>query len=145
VGSAVANSDHTITFTPQADFSGNINFEYQVCVVVKGFSVCDTADVCINVVDTNVYCHFPNTITPNGNSGMNGIYIISCNDQYPLATLNIYDRWGAEVYRSGGHYLNDWQGTTPEGKPVPDGTYFYMYYYNDGSNRVKSGFVDVYR
>jgi gliding motility-associated-like protein len=143
-GSAVVNKDHTITYIPGHDFSGNTEFSYQVCIEVRGLAVCDTADVCITVVDTTIHCHFPNTITPN-NDGVNDEFIISCNDEYPTAEIRIYDRWGAEVYRSMGHYNNDWKGYNQQGILVPDGTYFYMYYFNNGSNRMKKGFVDVYR
>jgi gliding motility-associated-like protein len=96
------------------------------------------------VVDTTVKCHFPNTITPN-NDGVNDGFVISCNDEYPMGELRIYDRWGAEVYRSEGHYNNDWSGHNQQGTVLPDGTYFYMYYFNNGTNKIKKGFVDVYR
>jgi gliding motility-associated-like protein len=143
-GSAGINSDHSITYIPEQDFSGYVEFTYQVCVDVKGFEVCDTANVCITVVDTTIHCHFPNTITPN-NDGSNDEFEISCNDRYPNADIRIYSRWGAEVFRSFGHYDNKWNGYNQQGTKVPDGTYFYMYYFNDGSNRMKKGFVDVYR
>ena len=143
-GQVSVNNDHTITYSPPADFSGNVNFVYQVCVVIKGYPSCDTADVCITVVDTTVNCNFPNTITPN-NDQINDEFAISCNDQYPNAEVRIYDRWGAEVYRSMGHYDNKWNGYNQQGIRVPDGTYFYMYYFNNGSNKMKAGFVDVYR
>jgi gliding motility-associated-like protein len=142
-GTVVVNSDHTITYTPTADFSGNVSFVYQVCVTIKGYPSCDTADVCITVVDTTVNCNFPNTITPN-NDGINDEFAISCNDEYPNSEIRIYDRWGAEVYRMS-HYDNKWSGYNQQGIRVPDGTYFYMYYFNNGSNKMKAGFVDVYR
>lgn len=143
-GTAVVNADHTISYITENEFSGSVEFSYQVCVVVKGFAVCDTADVCVTVVDTTVKCHFPNTITPN-NDGVNDGFVISCNDEYPLGELRIYDRWGAEVYRSDGHYNNDWSGHNQQGTVLPDGTYFYVYYFNNGTNKIKKGFVDVYR
>ena len=143
-GKAVVNANHTITYTPEQDFSGNVELAYQVCVVVRGFSVCDTAGICITVIDTAIHCHFPNTITPN-NDGANDELIISCNDQFPKGEIIIFNRWGAEVYRSIGHYANNWNGLNEQGTIVPDGTYFYLYYFNDGSSKMKKGFVDVYR
>jgi gliding motility-associated-like protein len=143
-GTAVVNADHTITYTPEHDFSGNVEMTYQVCVVVRGFSVCDSANVCLTVVDTNIHCHFPNTITPN-NDGANDAFEISCNSEYPNGEIRIYDRWGAEVFRSMGHYNNDWKGINQQGTTLPDGTYFYMYFFKDGTNKMKKGFVDVYR
>ena len=143
-GTANVNSDHTITYAPQKDFSGNVDFVYQVCVTIKGYTVCDTANVCITVIDTTIKCHFPNTITPN-NDGVNDNFEISCNDSYPGANIRIYSRWGAEVFRSFGHYDNKWDGHNQQGTQLPDGTYFYMYYFNDGTGRMKKGFIDVYR
>ena len=144
IGTATVNSDHTISYASEHGYSGTVEFSYQVCVVVRGFTVCDTADVCITVVDTTIKCHFPNTITPN-NDGVNDQYEVSCNGDYPNAEIRIYDRWGAEVWRSMGHYNNDWNGYNQQGILVPNGTYFYMYYFNDGTNRMKKGFIDVLR
>jgi gliding motility-associated-like protein len=96
------------------------------------------------VIDTTVTCHFPNTITPN-NDGVNDQFEISCNEEYPNADIRIYDRWGAEVYRSIGHYDNKWNAYNQQGAQVPDGTYFYLYYFNAPGKKMKKGFIDVYR
>ena len=143
-GFASANSDHTVTFTPEQDFAGTIQFSYSVCVTINGFVVCDTANICVTIVDTTTDCLFPNTITPN-NDGVNEAFEVSCNDQFLNADIRIYDRWGAEVFRSPGHYANDWNGANQQGVQLPDGTYFYMYSYNAQGKKAKKGFVDVYR
>ncbi len=143
-GSAVVNADRTVTFTPEQDFAGNVQFSYLVCVTVNGWVVCDTADVCITVVDTTITCHFPNTITPN-EDGVNDDFEVSCNDAYPDAAIRIYDRWGAEVFRSSGHYDNKWNGYNQQGIQLPDGTYFYIYYFNVPGKNMKKGFIDVFK
>lgn len=143
-GSAVVNADHTVTFSPEQDFAGNVQLSYLVCVTVNGWVVCDTADVCITVVDTTITCHFPNTITPN-EDGVNDDFEVSCNDDYPDAAIRIYDRWGAEVFRSIGHYDNKWHGYNQQGIQLPDGTYFYIYYFNTPGKNMKKGFIDVFK
>ncbi len=92
--------------------------------------VCDTATICITVIDTAVHCDLPNIFTPNGD-GVNDEFVIPCNEDNPKADLKIYDRWGAEVWNSRGHYGNNWKGTNEQGTELPDGTYYFIYSYND--------------
>ncbi|HWB62456.1 MAG TPA: gliding motility-associated C-terminal domain-containing protein, partial [Chitinophagales bacterium] len=68
-----------------------------------------------------------------------------CNDEYPKATLKVYDRWGMEIWKSSGHYLNDWDGRNQQGTICPDGTYYIIYEYNDGSRRSEAKFVVISR
>lgn len=68
-----------------------------------------------------------NVITPNGN-GVNDAWIIDCIENYPENKVEIYNRWG-DLIISFSHYDNVarvWRGTTKDGQPVPDGTYFYV-------------------
>ncbi|HEY0262120.1 MAG TPA: gliding motility-associated C-terminal domain-containing protein, partial [Chitinophagales bacterium] len=117
-------------------------------VIVSG--MCPQGDTSLDIslslciVDTFIPCHFPNTITPNEDA-TNDEFFITCNAEYPSAEVRIYDRWGAEVFRSFGHYDNKWDAHNQQGAKLPDGTYFYIYYFNDGSKRIHNGFIDVYR
>ncbi len=62
--------------------------------------------------------------TPNGD-GFNDRWLVTtgvqCTNRVSVAVFN---RYGSEVYRNEG-YKNDWDGTY-KGKPVPDGTYYYV-------------------
>jgi gliding motility-associated-like protein len=133
------NGDTCFVFSPTSGYTGDAPF----CIVVCDAYGCDTGLVIITIIDTN-QCHFPNTITPN-DDGQNEQFEVSCNDYFPKSEIRIFDRWGAEVYRSTGHYANDWSAKNLQGTKVPDGTYYYLYYFNDGSGRMHKGFVDVYR
>jgi flagellar hook assembly protein FlgD len=57
----------------------------------------------------------------------------------------VYNRWGDAVWLSSGGYKNDWDGTNQTGTPLPDGTYYFIYQYNDGSGKSEARFVVVHR
>ncbi len=140
----VVNDDNTITVTPNPDFIGFIQFSYEVCVTTGPISYCDTATVCVSVIDTNNYCFLPNGFSPNGD-GVNDLYVVPCNEDYPQSELRVFDRWGVEIWKSNGHYLNDWDGTNMQGTKAPDATYYIIYDYNDGHTKRKMQFVVLHR
>jgi len=82
----------------------------------------------------------PNVISPNGD-GLNDAFYIHPYLPQP-SSLIIYNRWGAEVFRSA-NYDQTWQGATTDGKPVAEGTYFYVLQLPSGT--VKKGTVSVFR
>ncbi len=142
-GSAVVNNDNTVTYTPNTDYKGSDEFSYLVCAVTGDYVYCDTATVCITVIDTIQPCYIPNAFSPNGD-GANDLYKIPC-DKNPRATLRVFNRWGVEVWYSEGAYANDWGGTNMQGTPLPDGTYYIIYEYNDGTGKREAKFVVIQR
>ena len=67
----------------------------------------------------------PNVITVNGD-GANDTWIIENINEYPNATIEIFNRWGNIVWKSIG-YSKQWDGTNHHnGEVLPDGTYFYI-------------------
>ncbi len=82
----------------------------------------------------------PNVISPN-NDGLNDAFFIHPYLPQP-SSLIIYNRWGDEVFRSA-NYDQTWQGTTADGKPVAEGTYFYVLQLPSGT--LKKGTVSVFR
>ncbi len=62
----------------------------------------------------------PNVITPNGD-GKNDVLKIEGIELYKESSLSIFNRWGNEVYRSPGNYLNNWSGDG-----LSEGTYYYV-------------------
>ncbi|MBS1686530.1 MAG: tandem-95 repeat protein [Bacteroidetes bacterium] len=145
-GQATVNPDFTITFTPDSGFFGSDNLEYSVCESVTGSTLvtCDTASVCINVVDTVTPCFFPTGFSPNDDT-YNDVFTFPCAEKFPNATIKIFNRWGDEVYESVGPYRNDWSGTNMQGNKLPDGTYYFIYQYNDGSGKSEARFVVLHR
>ncbi len=80
----------------------------------------DTALVRIDVASTIVYS---DGITPNGD-GLNDTWRIKLINEFPNATVHIYNRWGQKVFESSG-YQNEWDGTR-NNKKLPVGTYYYL-------------------
>ncbi|MFN8317613.1 MAG: Ig-like domain-containing protein, partial [Chitinophagales bacterium] len=144
-GTATVNTDGTITYSPTADYFGKDTFCYIVCANIGGNTwICDTAIVVITIPGIQP-CFFPNAFSPNGD-GLDETFQFPCNYDYPNAVLKVYNRWGDEVWRNvDGGYKNNWDGKNLSGADLPDGTYYYVYQYNDGTNRAEAKFVVIQR
>jgi gliding motility-associated-like protein len=87
--------------------------------------------IVINTVVSEVNTLIPNAISPN-NDGKNDVWKLDfINLLYPEATVQVFNRWGQELFYSVGYDL-PWSGRF-EGEPVPDGTYYYVINLNDAS------------
>lgn len=82
----------------------------------------------------------PNIFTPNGDN-INEFFELSNIEQYPNNTVQIFNRWGNEVYSTSG-YNNSTRKF--DGKDAPDGVYFYIIDLKDGEE-AKSGTVTISR
>ncbi|GAB3202266.1 hypothetical protein GCM10027293_27490 [Pontibacter aydingkolensis] len=109
-------SDPTIS-TPVAKPAKTTTYVVKVttregCVVTKQVTV----TVLPRIIITNV-------ITPNGD-GYNDRFEIKGIENYPNATVEIYTRWGEQVFQSKG-YPEAWNGTK-NGNALPVGAYYYI-------------------
>ena len=89
-----------------------------------------------------------NEISPNGD-GQNDYLVISCLEDYPNTSIQIFNRYGALVYRNN-NYANDFNGIanvsgTFDGKELPSGTYFYILEFSDNAKPNKSGWLYIMR
>ncbi|MCX6182221.1 MAG: gliding motility-associated C-terminal domain-containing protein [Bacteroidetes bacterium] len=66
---------------------------------------------------------FPDGITPNGD-GKNDTWVIDLIDQFPQCKVEIFNRWGQQVFQSSG-YTKNWDGTYNH-IPLPVATYYYI-------------------
>lgn len=82
--------------------------------------------------------------TPNGD-GINDGWTIDGIERFEDALVNVYDRWGQNVFRSLG-YGSPWDGTN-RGKFLPTGAYFYVIELNslDVSIPPFTGVVSIIR
>lgn len=98
--------------------------EYVVTLSIENIGMCtDTfsLEVCVDPVELTFY----NSFSPN-NDGVNDFFEIDGIDGYPQNSLRIFNRYGNLVY-SAAPYRNDWNGiNSTNGKPLPDGAYFYL-------------------
>jgi gliding motility-associated-like protein len=68
-------------------------------------------------------------ITPNGD-GANDQFIIFCIGDFPDNRLQVFNRWGQLVFEAE-NYNNNWEGTTRDGTPLPEGPYYYVLEFTD--------------
>ncbi|MGX5820966.1 T9SS type B sorting domain-containing protein [Chitinophaga lutea] len=80
-----------------------------------------------------------NIMTPNGD-GINERFVIKNIDSYPQNELKIFDRAGRLIYVKRG-YANEWDARL-NGKPLAEGTYYYILDFGPGLPKVK-GFITV--
>jgi len=83
----------------------------------------------------------PNTFTPNGD-GINDTWDIKYLNSYLNCTVQIYNRYGENVYSSIGYGI-PWNGTY-KGARLPAGAYYYIINLKNGVNAL-SGFVAIIR
>jgi len=124
--------------------SGNRNGPYvlswrasgarQISLLDTGACVYNHDSVTINVNACDV--QVPNVFTPGSRDNNNTFKIINL-EKYPYSNLQIFNRWGQEVYFSS-NYHNDWNGNGEV-----DGTYFYILTLEN--HEVKKGFVTILR
>ena len=91
------------------------------------------------------YCVKPmNAFTPNGD-GINDLWLITNGNCLTSATAEVFNRYGAKVFGSN-DYHNDWNGTY-NGKPLPDGTYYYVITFRllNGHMQTLKGSVTILR
>jgi gliding motility-associated-like protein len=83
-----------------------------------------------------------NAISPNGDN-VNDTWEILGIQKFPRAEINIYDRWGQNVFRSIG-YASPWDGTN-RGKKLPTGSYYYVIELNSPVVYIEpyTGFISV--
>ena len=101
-----------------------------------------TQDVQVNAVFRKKEPYlFPAVFTPNGD-GYNDAWVVSGLWQSPDNKLEIFDRQQRRVYKSA-PYMNEWEGTTDNGKVLPAGTYVYKF--TTASGEEFMGLVSIMR
>jgi len=97
-------------------------------------------DACDEFVNTQVV-QVPSGFSPNGDK-INDTFIIPALDQFTKVQLQVFNKYGHEVYVSP-LYKNDWNGTSSfNGMELPDDTYFYIL---NTDGELHQGFVYINR
>ncbi len=96
-------------------------------------------------LEVKVDCHLKiyDVISPNGDD-VNDVWIIEGIEDYPENEVFIYNRWGDVVFHKKS-YTNDWAGTTADGRPLPDGAYYYTVKLRPEDEEMLSGSVTIVR
>jgi gliding motility-associated-like protein len=110
-------------------------------VIVTTAAGCSASDdVVVTVEDGEVTV--PTGFTPDGD-GTNDTWNIQNVTQYPDITVEIFNRWGNQIFESKG-YTTPWDGTY-NGNLLPTGSYYFLINLNDGESEPITGTVTVIR
>lgn len=117
--------------------------ELQVTVTSSNISNASPVIVGVGTIKDN---DIPNLFSPNGD-GLSDVFKISGIEDFPEFKIQIYDRWGSEVYNynNNGNTNPIWWDGTFKGKPVPEGVYYYTLDFNDGITKPKTSFIELIR
>jgi gliding motility-associated-like protein len=100
----------------------------------------------IRVVKVKVYkdIYIPSAFTPNGD-GHNDVFRVTPLDNYTLARMTIYNRWGKIVFNTA-NAGDGWDGTFNQ-YPQPPGAYIYYLEFKlpEGKKLLKKGTVLLMR
>ncbi len=132
--------------------SGTAHAPWNASSYVDGLSIGDNVFVleatwgsCATLRDT-VLVHVTDLFIPEGFSpnddGVNDRFEISGLGAYPGSQLQVFNRWGQEVYRNDA-YDNNWDGRNMQGKALPHDTYFYVL--NLNGDRAYNGSIIIKR
>lgn len=120
LGAITMEPDGMLTFDREPLACGSKTYLYLVCDTQS----CDTGEVSITIHCPDVV-FLPQGFSPDGD-GMNDQLVFTGIEYFAPASLKVFNQYGTIVYESG-DYNNTWDGTTlHSGKPLPDGTYFYI-------------------
>jgi gliding motility-associated-like protein len=130
-------------WSPLAGLSGNhISAPFATPEESTLYSVATQLNGCVYVdqvfVEVNRPISPPNTITPNGDD-INDVWEIFGIQDYPQATVSIYDRWGQRVFNSVGY-------KTPfDGGGLPTATYYWVIQLSqlEGVSEPYTGFLTI--
>ena len=140
LGTAVSNSDGTITYQPSVKQVGRDTFVYEVCDAADN---CAKATVTVDLLEVELKLN--QGFSPNGD-GVNDLFVIGGLEQYPGSRLIVYNRSGQTVYKSD-DYQNDWDGRSlygllASGERVATGVYYYVLELGQKGTIIK-GFVYI--
>ena len=116
-------SDESLTNLPPGTYSVEVTDTHN-CSTTKDFILDSANPLCFRI---------PEIITPNGD-GLNDTWQIDGLDLYPDVVVQVYDRWGKQVFYSRG-YDQPWDGTF-HGEELPMESYHYIIDLQNGKKPV---------
>ena len=117
--------------------------DYEVTVTDSaGCSNVFTYTVKGDPIGGNTCFKIPNAFSPNGDY-INDTWEILGIDQFPLARVQIFDRWG-KLLLDKKNYQSDWDGTI-DGNELEMGSYMYIVNLNSPKASVFKGIVSIKR
>ena len=135
VSGGVPGSDYTYRWSDNSTGSGITDLlAGYYTLTVKDLNGCTVSDS-VKVESVNETCLvIPNAISPNGDM-INDEWNIDNIDLYPQIEVKIFNRWGANVWRSEKGYPQPWDGRRG-GKALPIDSYHYIIDLHNGTKPV---------
>ena len=127
-----------IEYEPDLGYSGEDELVYELCLDDCP-SMCDTALLKLTIFP---YLRVPDIITPNGD-GVNDALQIEGIERFPSNEIVVFNRWGRRVFEAE-DYQNDWEGVF-DGKPLPHGTYFYVFNNRATGETLSNGYITIHQ
>lgn len=128
-GSPTGPTGSTFTWTPSSSLdNSNISNPVASNTLNTTYTVTVTdGNGCVASDTMHVYIYpavvIPNGFSPNGD-GKNDTWVIDNIQQFPDCEVEVYNRWGEQLFYSKG-YATPWNGRF-NGKELPVGTYYYI-------------------
>ncbi len=114
--------------------------------ITQGFHTYKVQDANGCVIETSGEYYTPfvlrKAFTPNGD-GYNDIWDLSALQGCTNLDVKIFDRYGRYLYQIKTNNLK-WDGNI-NGKPLPNGTYWYVMEFNDGATPILKGHITIRR
>lgn len=109
------------TFNPTLSGAGTFTIGYSI--PSNACAVAATLPIVVNQSPCKPCVEPPKVFTPNSD-GFYDKWVVVNGTCAKVVKVNVYNRWGGLVYNNE-NYRNEWEGTY-KGKPLPDGTYYYV-------------------
>jgi len=109
------------TFNPTLSGAGTFTIGYSI--PSNACAVAATLPIVVNQSPCKPCVEPPKVFTPNSD-GFYDKWVVVNGTCAKVVKVNVYNRWGGLVYNNE-NYRNEWEGTY-KGRPLPDGTYYYV-------------------
>jgi formylglycine-generating enzyme required for sulfatase activity/Leucine-rich repeat (LRR) protein len=150
-GTVSLNEEGVLNYTLiNPAFLGLDSFSYQLCLPFCGDTTCVEGRILISTLRdcvTEIEANLPTGFTPDGD-GINdlfdplgGVNDIGCLQNPENAELMIVTPWNELIYRADPY--QPWDGRSPNGQIVPQGTYYYILRFDLEKEVVLRKFIHV--
>ena len=128
---------------PETTFQYNVAGTYDV--TLKAMSEgCEVGKTVVPIIIKDCTVEVTNTITPNDDKS-NDEWIIKEIENYPTASVEIFNRWGVLIWSCQGDCASKrFSGRNEQGQELEQGTYYYVLTLNKGKS-IMRGYITIIR
>ncbi|MEL6391899.1 MAG: gliding motility-associated C-terminal domain-containing protein, partial [Bacteroidota bacterium] len=146
-GSFTSNINGRLSYQAPAGISGTFTVDYEICASDCA-GLCDQGTLTVRVEAEGTEPEIYNAITPN-DDGLNDRFVFEVLEfgdpqDFPDNEFILFNRWGDILYEAK-PYLNEFNGTLPDGTVLAEGTYYYILRLNLGEGLIFRGDLTIVR